>query len=66
MLEYFQGVLILTTNHIDHFDEAFASRFTISLAFDDLNEASRRTLWIRVRVWLSVLVVTALTNVHSS
>ncbi|KAI5477302.1 AAA family ATPase [Pseudohyphozyma bogoriensis] len=45
MLEYFSGVLILTTNHIDQFDEAFLSRFAVVLKFDDLDQPSRRVLW---------------------
>ena len=51
MLEYFNGVLILTTNSIDRFDDAFLSRFALVLQFDALDEASRRTLWDRVSIW---------------
>ncbi|GAA6018976.1 hypothetical protein JCM10207_009219 [Rhodosporidiobolus poonsookiae] len=47
LLEYFTGVLILTTNNIEQFDEAFLSRFAVVLQFDALDEASRRTLWER-------------------
>ncbi|GAA5854256.1 hypothetical protein JCM9279_005099 [Rhodotorula babjevae] len=47
MLEYFSGVLILTTNRIEEFDEAFMSRFAIVLRFDELDESARQTLWER-------------------
>ncbi|BGP33012.1 hypothetical protein JCM10296v2_004801 [Rhodotorula toruloides] len=47
LLEYFTRVLILTTNHIENFDEAFLSRFAVVLRFDELDEPSRRTLWER-------------------
>ncbi|GAA6037982.1 hypothetical protein JCM8097_009524 [Rhodosporidiobolus ruineniae] len=47
LLEYFTGVLILTTNSIERFDEAFLSRFAVVLRFDELDAASRRTLWER-------------------
>ncbi|GAA5865071.1 hypothetical protein JCM3774_002122 [Rhodotorula dairenensis] len=46
-LEYFSGVLILTTNSIESFDDAFLSRFAVVLHFGRLDEASRRTLWSR-------------------
>lgn len=37
MLEYYTGVLFLTTNRIGDFDEAFASRIHISLHYPELN-----------------------------
>ncbi|GAA6051884.1 hypothetical protein NBRC10513_002547 [Rhodotorula toruloides] len=39
--------LILTTNHIENFDEAFLSRFAVVLRFDELDEPSRWILWER-------------------
>ncbi|GAA6018658.1 hypothetical protein JCM8202_000600 [Rhodotorula sphaerocarpa] len=47
LLEYFTGVLILTTNSIQSFDDAFLSRFAVVLHFDELDAGSRRTLWER-------------------
>ncbi|PRQ76610.1 P-loop containing nucleoside triphosphate hydrolase protein [Rhodotorula toruloides] len=47
LLEYFTGILILTTNHIENFDEAFLSRFAVVLRFDELDEPSRWILWER-------------------
>ncbi|ORY86670.1 P-loop containing nucleoside triphosphate hydrolase protein [Leucosporidium creatinivorum] len=46
-LEYFSGVLILTTNFIDQFDEAFLSRFAVVLQFHELDQNSRKMLWER-------------------
>ncbi|KAM0789602.1 hypothetical protein ACM66B_000409 [Microbotryomycetes sp. NB124-2] len=47
LLEYFSGVLILTTNSLERFDEAFLSRFAVVLRFDELDVESRKTLWHR-------------------
>ncbi|RAH70526.1 P-loop containing nucleoside triphosphate hydrolase protein, partial [Aspergillus aculeatinus CBS 121060] len=40
VLEYYAGVLFLTTNRVGDFDEAFASRIHISLYYPQLNEQS--------------------------
>ncbi|KAG8742667.1 hypothetical protein FRC12_015305 [Ceratobasidium sp. 428] len=45
LLEYHQGVLILTTNRIRSFDRAFVSRFTIALNYPDLDQNSRLLIW---------------------
>ncbi|RSH83922.1 hypothetical protein EHS25_005166 [Saitozyma podzolica] len=50
LLEYYNGVLILTTNRLEEFDEAFASRFSLTLPFPELNRKSRETLWLKVRL----------------
>lgn len=47
LLEYYSGVLFLTTNRLDDFDEAFASRFSLTLRFDDLSEKARTVLWTK-------------------
>jgi AAA+ superfamily predicted ATPase len=44
-LEYFAGILFLTTNRIKTFDEAFQSRIHISLRYTDLEGSSRRLIW---------------------
>ncbi|SCZ87304.1 BZ3500_MvSof-1268-A1-R1_Chr2-2g04770 [Microbotryum saponariae] len=46
-LEYFTGVLILTTNVIEQLDDAFISRFAVVLHFKTLDSGSRRILWER-------------------
>ena len=45
MLEYYAGVLILTTNRVAEFDEAFRSRIHISLYYPPLSEKSHRNIW---------------------
>jgi hypothetical protein len=45
ILEYYEGLLFLTTNRIDNIDAAFQSRIHISLAYPDLTVASRRHIW---------------------
>ncbi|KAK4054336.1 hypothetical protein OIO90_003569 [Microbotryomycetes sp. JL221] len=43
----FLRLLILTTNSIERFDEAFLSRFAVVLRFDELDAKSRKMLWKR-------------------
>ncbi|KIN00164.1 hypothetical protein OIDMADRAFT_104143 [Oidiodendron maius Zn] len=44
-LEYFQGIIFLTTNLYSTIDVAFRSRVHIHLLFDPLSFSSRRILW---------------------
>ena len=44
-LEYFKGVLFLTTNRVGHFDEALISRINITIYYSPFNELQRRALW---------------------
>lgn len=44
-LEYYQGILFLTTNRVSTFDEAFHSRIHISLYYQNLTEAAREQVW---------------------
>lgn len=44
-LEYFEGILILTTNRIADCDPAFASRIHISLSYPELDSRARETVW---------------------
>lgn len=45
LLEYFQGILFLTTNRVETFDEAFVSRIHLSLRYSELTVKARRTVW---------------------
>lgn len=47
LLEYYQGVMCLTTNRGEEIDEAFHSRIHISLPFPALTEANREQIWRR-------------------
>jgi SpoVK/Ycf46/Vps4 family AAA+-type ATPase len=44
-LEYYRGILFLTTNRVKVFDEAFQSRIHISLHYQDLTSAAKRQIW---------------------
>ncbi|KAI0865854.1 P-loop containing nucleoside triphosphate hydrolase protein [Xylaria cubensis] len=45
MLEYYRGILILTTNRLSAFDPAFQSRIHFTLHYQGLNQVSRRKVW---------------------
>ena len=45
MIEYFQGVLFLTTNRVETFDPAFQTRITAAIKYDKLDVASRTVVW---------------------
>ena len=44
-LEYFQGVMILTTNRVTVFDDAIKSRIHLGIKYDDLNQKARVKIW---------------------
>jgi hypothetical protein len=44
-LEYYQGLLFLTTNRIGTFDEALISRIHVVLHYPDFTDAERQTIW---------------------
>ncbi|QDS71139.1 hypothetical protein FKW77_009891 [Venturia effusa] len=44
-LEYFQGVLFLTTNRVETFDEAFQSRIHAALKYGELSLSARKAVW---------------------
>lgn len=45
MLEYYQGTLFLTTNRANTIDEAFYSRISLAIKFDDLDSTKRIIIW---------------------
>lgn len=45
VLEYYSGILILTTNRVGEFDEAFKSRIHISLYYPRLDRKSTLKIW---------------------
>lgn len=45
VVEYFEGILILTTNRVGTFDEAFKSRIQLALHYPPLGEEQRRIIW---------------------
>lgn len=44
-LEYYEGILFMTTNRVDNIDAAFQSRIHVSLEYPDLNAESRVQIW---------------------
>lgn len=44
-LEYFRGILALTTNRVETFDDAIQSRINLPLKFKDLDELAKRAIW---------------------
>jgi SpoVK/Ycf46/Vps4 family AAA+-type ATPase len=45
VLEYYEGIMFLTTNRVHAFDQAFQSRIHISLNYKELDAKSRKTVW---------------------
>jgi SpoVK/Ycf46/Vps4 family AAA+-type ATPase len=45
LLEYYQGVMFLTTNRASSFDPAFESRIDLTLHYPNLDVASRLSVW---------------------
>jgi hypothetical protein len=45
VLEYYQGILFLTTNRVRSFDEAFQSRIHVALKYGNLEKEARKSVW---------------------
>lgn len=45
VLEYYEGILILTSNRVGTFDEAFKSRIQLSLHYNNLVRGDRKKIW---------------------
>ena len=45
ILEYYDGILILTSNRVGTFDEAFKSRIQVALHYENLNRSARKKIW---------------------
>lgn len=45
ILEYYDGILILTSNRVGLFDEAFKSRIQVTLHFENPNRPARKKIW---------------------
>ncbi|KAG6864452.1 hypothetical protein C0991_009401 [Blastosporella zonata] len=44
-VEYYRGILFLTTNRVQAFDEAFLSRIHVALHFHELTQESKEQVW---------------------
>ncbi|KAF2193097.1 hypothetical protein K469DRAFT_715133 [Zopfia rhizophila CBS 207.26] len=45
LLEYYQGILFLTTNRVETFDEAFQSRIHMGIKYENLTRNARKEVW---------------------
>jgi hypothetical protein len=45
VLEYYQGILFLTTNRVATFDEAFQSRIHMGIRYENLSGKARKEIW---------------------
>ncbi|KAK3175194.1 hypothetical protein OEA41_002440 [Lepraria neglecta] len=45
VLEYYDGILMLTSNRVGTFDEAFKSRIQVALYYKALTRSSRKKIW---------------------
>ncbi|KAF2161566.1 hypothetical protein M409DRAFT_37534 [Zasmidium cellare ATCC 36951] len=45
VLEYYSGILFLTSNRVSCFDDAMKSRIHVPLKYSDLTPESRKTIW---------------------
>ncbi|EMD62473.1 hypothetical protein COCSADRAFT_146272 [Bipolaris sorokiniana ND90Pr] len=45
LTEYYQGILFLTTNRVETFDEAFQSRIHMGIRYEELSARARREIW---------------------
>ena len=50
ILEYFKGMLFLTSNRVKTFDEAFQSRINVAIRYKELSELQRKRIWL---MWLN-------------
>jgi hypothetical protein len=58
MLEYYKGVLFLTTNRVSTFDQAFESRIHLKLHYPDLNIQARKAIVSRKsQSWLNMTLM---------
>ncbi|OBT82974.1 hypothetical protein VE02_08457 [Pseudogymnoascus sp. 03VT05] len=44
-LEYYQGIMFLTTNQVAHIDDAIASRIQFKISYNILSADQRRSIW---------------------
>ena len=44
-LEYYRGIMVLTTNRVKDIDDAIQSRISVALHYGPLGLATRKTIW---------------------
>lgn len=48
LLEYYQGIMFLTTNRAKNIDKAFVSRISLCIEYKDLSAADREQVWYNI------------------
>ena len=48
LVEYFKGVLFLTSNRVDSLDPAFKTRITLALRYEQLDQPGRNQVWLNL------------------
>jgi AAA+ superfamily predicted ATPase len=48
LVEYFKGVLFLTSNRVDSLDPAFKTRITLALRYEELDKTGRNQVWLNL------------------
>lgn len=46
-MEYYRGILFLTTNRVGHFDPAFFSRIHVYIGYKPLDSEGRKRIWLQ-------------------
>jgi SpoVK/Ycf46/Vps4 family AAA+-type ATPase len=46
LVEYYEGIMLLTTNRINCIDPAFESRVDVAISYDNLSASARRQIWV--------------------
>jgi len=46
-MEYYRGILFLTTNRVGHFDPAFFSRIHVYIGYKPLDKEGRKRIWLQ-------------------
>ncbi|KAF4989035.1 hypothetical protein FGRMN_9407 [Fusarium graminum] len=66
VLEYYDGILILTSNRVGIFDEAFKSRIQLNLRYTNLDRGQRLQIWKNFFIRLNRLDQETLSKSQSS
>ena len=64
LLEYYTGILFLTTNRVESLDPAFQSRVQCALRYDALSIASRRSIWTDLLKYTKIAHSITTTNIE--
>ncbi|CAN9106303.1 unnamed protein product [Alternaria alternata] len=63
-LEYYDGILILTSNRVGTFDEAFKSRIQLALHYDNLGFIQRKKIWRNFIARMKTLEESSITDLE--